>query len=787
MNYRKITKPAAAMTLSLVMAAGSMTPAMAASNTKNKEENIYVNLDDSGSVDGVYVVNTYDLKKDQKITDYGNYSSLTNLSSDSKLNDDNGKITVNGKKGKFYYQGNLDSAKIPWDVDILYELDGEAIDAKDLAGKSGKLKITIKITQNKSADKEFFEDYLLQVSLALNTKQCKDIKAKGATTANSGDNKQLMYNIMASQEKEITITTNVEDFEMDPISFSGVPMSFDINTDQMDTSKLTDKTKDLTDGVKSLNDGAKQLKSGSSSLQSGISAYGKGVDALYKGADSLFAGVNKLNPGIKAYTTGVDQSASGAKQLQKQTKNLPNLMTQMTSAITQLNSGSSQLADKDAWNQIESGFTQIEAGLKQMKAGLKQMDQQGLTPMIASLEDGGSLKEGVDSLEKGITAANAYNDKLKSVASTYDEQVDTLGNVIKEQKEASKTTKQGAVKTDKDTKTEEGTYKEDHTETSKETSTDEDGNTVITVTNNIYMTKTDTVTNTVTNTQNTETSSNTDLDTLESLYKSMSQNSAMFHAILNGNGSSENPGLSTVLSQLSSGTTQLKSGLYSSDQSMKAYLTQLQTQISGENGLTSGIDTMILGVSNLKQSICGTQAKSIKSGTKSLNQGITTLKTSTNTLPGQMTQLTTAIKQLSQGTGKLSSQSNTLIKGSNQLQSGAKALANGGKTLSSNTSTLTNGAQSLTDGVNKLADGTQTFYDKTGNIDDQILDGIDEAIDEFSGKDYKVKSFVSSKNKNVKSVQFVMKTEGITKQEKEVKKTTEKKTSVINKIKNLFK
>ena len=75
MNYRKITKPAAAMTLSLVMAAGNMTPAMASSNT-SKEENIYVNLNDNGSVDGVYVVNSYDLKKNQKVIDYGNYSTL---------------------------------------------------------------------------------------------------------------------------------------------------------------------------------------------------------------------------------------------------------------------------------------------------------------------------------------------------------------------------------------------------------------------------------------------------------------------------------------------------------------------------------------------------------------------------------------------------------------------------------------------------------------------------------------------------------------------------------------
>ena len=73
----------------------------------------------------------------------------------------------------------------------------------------------------------------------------------------------------------------------------------------------------------------------------------------------------------------------------------------------------------------------------------------------------------------------------------------------------------------------------------------------------------------MTNTQNTETSSNADIDTLESI-QSMSQNSAVFHAILNGSGSSENPWIISRLSQLSGGTTQLKSGLYSGDKSMKA-------------------------------------------------------------------------------------------------------------------------------------------------------------------------------------------------------------------------
>ena len=46
---------------------------------------------------------------------------------------------------------------------------------------------------------------------------------------------------------------------------------------------------------------------------------------------------------------------------------------------------------------------------------------------------------------------------------------------------------------------------------------------------------------------------------------------------------------------------------------------------------------------------------------------------------------------------------------------------------------------------------------------------------------------VLSKNKNVKSVQFVMKTEGITKEEKETKTTEKKEITIIDKMKGLFK
>lgn len=55
----------------------------------------------------------------------------------------------------------------------------------------------------------------MQGTVTLDTEKCDHIKAEGATAANVGSNRQLLYNIMAGEEKEFTITADVEDFEMD--------------------------------------------------------------------------------------------------------------------------------------------------------------------------------------------------------------------------------------------------------------------------------------------------------------------------------------------------------------------------------------------------------------------------------------------------------------------------------------------------------------------------------------------------------------------------------------------
>ena len=94
----------------------------------------------------------------------------------------------------------------------------------------------------------------------------------------------------------------------------------------------------------------------------------------------------------------------------------------------------------------------------------------------------------------------------------------------------------------------------------------------------------------------------------------------------------------------------------------------------------------------------------------------------------------------------------------------------------------------LSDGAGKMEGGTLEFYDRTSDIDTQIEDNIKEALDKYTGGDYQAVSFTSAKNTGIGLVQFAARTDEIKKQEAgETEETTETSTSVVDKIKNLFK
>lgn len=82
-------------------------------------------------------------------------------------------------------------------------------------------------------------------------------------------------------------------------------------------------------------------------------------------------------------------------------------------------------------------------------------------------------------------------------------------------------------------------------------------------------------------------------------------------------------------------------------------------------------------------------------------------------------------------------------------------------TLHTALGTLNDGAKELLDGTTQLKDGTGQFMEEISGSEDEISGMVGSIVDSFSGSNVELGSFVSDRNTNVESVQFVIKSEAI--------------------------
>ena len=120
-----LTKKAAPVLLTVTLAGNSIlggTPAtaFAATEPQEKEEVVYAVLDNSGKVNGLYVVNSF---TNHDIVDYGDYETIKNLTTTDAITQEGDKISFHTDADKVYYQGDLKTKEIPWNIEIHYWMD----------------------------------------------------------------------------------------------------------------------------------------------------------------------------------------------------------------------------------------------------------------------------------------------------------------------------------------------------------------------------------------------------------------------------------------------------------------------------------------------------------------------------------------------------------------------------------------------------------------------------------------------------------------------------------------
>ena len=647
-NYNKII--AVAMAGAICGSTAFSSISLAATKSSEKEEVIYANLTSSGDIEKIYAVNIFE---DKDIVDYGVYETVKNMNTMDKINYSNGKITIQNSEDKLYYQGIMkQNTQMPWTIKVRYKLDGVEYAPSELAGKSGKLEISISIKENKNCKKNFFENYALQTVVQLDTNLCENIKSDEATMANVGGLKQLTYTILPGNEKDIKITSDVTDFEMSEIQVNGINLNLGLDKDSIDTSSLTgeldklkDAVNDLDDGANELNDGAKKLDDGAVTLTDGIKTIQEGLDQLNSKSSSLTSGSSEVLSALKTIQSSLNNVSTSSKDLK----------------------------------QLSSASTSIKSGIDSLVNGLKTVDS--------------SIDTYNSSLKKaGLNSASELAQKNKQAISA-------LGITSTQRKLYSAYTSGG------------------------------------------------------------------------------SQAVSAELAKLAQAGDSEAVAL---YKQVSAGNTDAVTQYVQAAGKLISVETLLKADasyIEGSSKLINGIDAQMSTSSGQTTLMSG--AVSLQTNYKKFDASIQDLVSSLNNLMANMT-------QLKSGINKLTDNYATLDSGIKEYTSAVNKITNGYSKVYEGALDLVSGTHSLYKGTTELTDGTGEFKGETSDLDSKVDDEVDSMIDNFAGGDFEVESFVSDKNTDVDSVQFVIKTEAIKKEEVKVEEEKTEELNFWQKLLNLF-
>lgn len=394
---------------------------------KSKDEVIYAILASNGSVRTMYAVNRFEIAQAGSITDYGDYDSVINLTDTTVMTQNGDAVTVQANAENFYYQGNMTTTELPWIFDISYFLNGVKTAPQELAGRSGELEVRIVTKKNAAVNSVFYENYILQISITLDTEKCSDIKAPGATIASAGKNKVIAYTVMPGSDADVSINTTVGDFTMTGISISAMPSLMNIElpvTDGMidDFTELSDAISALNDGVGKLADGAAELKSGADKLRSGSLDIKTGLSELSDNSARLIQASSQISSALAQIASSLNGNSTdmdlGDLAL------LPQGLSDLADGLDDISSG---LID------LKNGFTQAYTALDGAMQAIPDptISQEQIMMLYEQTDSSqhGLLDQLIASYTAGQTVKGTYN-QVKDAFDAVGPTIDTLSASI---------------------------------------------------------------------------------------------------------------------------------------------------------------------------------------------------------------------------------------------------------------------------------------------------------------------------------------------------------------------
>lgn len=458
-NVKQIGKTVVSgmLVVSLVMGNGAYVQA----EKVTKEESVYVNAAADGTITKITVSDW--LKNagiNGVINDRSTLQDIQNVKGEETFEQSSDGVKWNTGSDDIYYQGTTDQ-ELPVGVKITYQLDGKEVSAEEIAGKSGKVTITVSYTNESKVNRkingkteELYTPFLMVTGLILPTDKFSNVEVDGGKIINEGSNNIVVgYGVPGMAESldagddlseklrdSFEITADVENFSLsNTITYAGADIFSELELEDNDTLEdLEEDLETLVDSSEELVDGSQKISEKMGELADKFDEYAQGEEELNDGIHTLADSSKKLKKGVKKYTAGVNTIAKGTSSyvkgakkitngnisLYNAVKDMPDLYKEFSDGIKAYTAGVDALADTDTAAKLQGGAQSVSGGISTLNQSLAQLKETyaNYSTLVAGMKQQAAAME--DEMQKQTLLA--YAESLQNLADQQKAAIDKL-------------------------------------------------------------------------------------------------------------------------------------------------------------------------------------------------------------------------------------------------------------------------------------------------------------------------------------------------------------------------
>lgn len=410
----------------------------------SKNENVYTNMDYTGTVKKTTVSNHLENDKDGEIKDNSILTNILNVSGSEDFTLDNDIVTWYAKGKDIFYTGTTKKAQ-PINVVTKYYLNGKVTKATDMIGKSGKIKIEISLLNNSLLRTDnTFTPYVVALGAMMDSDTNTDISITNGKVTDTGTRSVLLaisapglYEYTNINEfkslNKVTITYNTTDFEINDIYMVASPKflsELDLEIfDKLDI--LTSSISTLGEKMDELEAGTKDLANGTSTLLTNSSIFNEKLATASASLEKIANGTIKLVDGVDEMLTTLTDAKTMMedKDIDGSLANLKVLQAKNEAIITKLTKPLVEDAYKVKKMSPTETETEMIARIKKLNPNLTVAEEQELKNVKSTYELKLLLVANNDAVKEMITNLEDLNSLLENLTTKLEDVKEMQGKV----------------------------------------------------------------------------------------------------------------------------------------------------------------------------------------------------------------------------------------------------------------------------------------------------------------------------------------------------------------------